>query len=205
MQTFEFATLQTKTSAAPVAVEALEKYLNSPKNLGQVLGCWISEIGALNRIALLRRYDSDVIHDQERQSLLKCKDPFGCGEHLAGMSLDRCATFPNVPEIDAGTFGPYYEIRTYEMEPGGLEPTLDTWAKAVPIRTERSKLVTVMRTVEGAPRMVSIWPYTTIEKRQEVRAQAIKVGIWPPANSFKHLKTDMLSTIYLPTSFSPLK
>ncbi|MCG8489991.1 MAG: NIPSNAP family protein [Sneathiellales bacterium] len=205
MPTYEFATLQTKTSAAPLASEALEYYLKSSQNLGQLLGCWISEIGALNRIALLRRYEDDKLHDRERQALLNSGDPFGCGDHLSRIALDRCATFANVPEIGPGTYGPYYEIRTYEMEMGGMEPTLDTWARAVPIRAKRSTLVTVMRTVEGLPRMISIWPYPSIEKRQECRAQAIKDGIWPPAESFKHLKTDMLSTIYLPTSFSPLK
>ncbi len=205
MSTYEFATLQAKTSAAPAAEEQLEAYLNSPANLGQLLGCWISEIGALNRIGLLRRYQDDATHDKERQSLLTSGNPFGCGTYLTGMSLDRCTPFPNLPEIDTGTFGPFYEIRTYEMETGGLAPTLETWEKAVPIRAERSKLVTVMRTVEGAPRMISIWPYQTIENRQDVRSKAIEDGIWPPNDSFKHLKTDMLSTIYLPTSFSPLK
>ena len=84
-------------------------------------------------------------------------------------------------------------------------PTGLAWAKAVPVRRERSHLVTVLRTVEGAPRMVSIWPYPTIEDRQTIRAQAIADGIWPPKDSYKHLKTEMLSTIYLPVAFSPLQ
>ncbi|MBS9717263.1 NIPSNAP family protein [Pseudohalocynthiibacter aestuariivivens] len=205
MSIYEFATLQTKTSAAPMAAEVLEKYLHSPHNLGQLLGCWISEIGALNRVALLRRYQDKLTHDTERQILLTSNDPFGCGSLLIGMTLDRCAPFPNVPEIDAGHFGPFYEIRTYEMETGGLAPTLETWAKAIPIRAERSKLVTVLHTVEGAPKMVSVWPYPSIEDRQVTRKQAINDGIWPPIDSFKHLKTEMLSTLYLPTSFSPLQ
>lgn len=176
MSTYEFATLRANTGAASAAAEILGNYLESPANLGQVLGCWISEIGALNQVALLRRYEDDVTHNKERQSLLISSNPFGCGNHLASMSLDRCTTFPNVPEIDAGSFGPFYEIRTYEMESGGLEPTIKSWAEAVPIRAQRSKLVTVMHTVEGAPRMISIWPYPTIEDRQKVREQAINDG-----------------------------
>ncbi|MEP3245574.1 MAG: NIPSNAP family protein [Sneathiella sp.] len=205
MPIYEFATLQAKTSAAATASERLEVYLNSSESLGSVLGCWISEIGALNRIALLRAYEDEGTHDRERQSLLKSGDPFGCSSYLSSISFDRCTHFPNSPEISAGAFGPYYEIRTYEMETGGLEPTLQNWAEALPTRAERSKLVTVLRTTEGVSRMISIWPYPTIEKRQEVRTQAIKDGIWPPKDSFKYLKTEMLSTLYLPTSFSPLK
>jgi len=205
MPIYEFATLQAKTSAAPPAASALSDYLESDKNRGTLPGCWISEIGALIRIALFRSYEDEASHDAERQALLTSSDPFGCGAHLKGMSLDRCAAFPNVPDIEAGTFGPFYEIRTYEMETGGLEPTLETWAKAVPIRAERSKLVTVLYTTEGQPRMVSIWPYPSIEARQSVRTQAIGDGIWPPQDSYKHLKTDMLSSIYLPTAFSPLQ
>ncbi len=205
MSIYEFAELQAHTSAAPTASAKLERYLKSDANRGSVIGCWISEIGALNRIALLRRYDDPQDHETERRQLMTGSDPFACGVHLKSMSLDRCVSFPGVPEPELGRFGPFYEIRTYEMETGGLAPTLATWEQAIPVRRRRSHLVTVLHTVEGTPRMVSIWPYASIEDRQTIRAQAIADGVWPPKDSHKHLKTEMLSTIYLPTAYSPLQ
>lgn len=205
MPHYEFATLQAKTSAAVLALDGLETYLNGPGNTGSLIGCWVSEIGALNRIALLRRYEDPEDHEAERRALLRSSDPFGCGAYLVGMTLDRVLPFPGTPEIETGRYGPFYEIRTYEMETGGLAPTLKHWEQALPIRAARSKLITVLQTLEGAPRMVSIWPYPSIEDRQMIRARAIDDGIWPPQDSAKYLKPEMLSTIYLPSTFSPLQ
>ncbi len=110
-----------------------------------------------------------------------------------------------LPPIEPGAYGPFYEIRTYMMEVGGLAPTLENWAEAIPKRAQLSKLVTVMHTTGAALRMVSIWPYTSIGERQKIRAKAIAKGIWPPKDSARYLQTEMLSTIYLPTEFSPLQ
>lgn len=205
MTHYEFATLQARTSAAPDATLRLADYLASRANRGCLLGCWISEIGALNRIALLRSYTERDDHDAERHALVTSVDPFGCGGLLADISLDTCTPFPNLPPIEPGAYGPFYEIRTYTMEVGGLAPTLENWAEAIPKRAQLSKLVTVMHTTGAAPRMVSIWPYTSIGERQKIRAKAIAEGIWPPKDSARYLQTEMLSTIYLPTEFSPLQ
>ena len=86
MTHYEFATLQVRTSAAPDAARRLADYLASSANRGQLLGCWISEIGALNRIAMLRSYADRHDHDTERQALFASADPFGCAGLLTDVS-----------------------------------------------------------------------------------------------------------------------
>src|SRR3954470_2053332 len=47
-------------------------------------------------------------------------------------------------------------------------------------------------------------PYASIDERSRLRAEAVKRGAWPPKSAV-WLTTEMASTVYLPTTVSPLK
>lgn len=51
---------------------------------------------------------------------------------------------PARPSAEWGITGPVYEIRTYGIQPGGVQPTIDLCQQYLPARHERSPCVVAM-------------------------------------------------------------
>jgi hypothetical protein len=78
------------------------------------------------------------------------------------------------------------------------------WREALPHRVKVSPLLTAMYAVDAKmPRIMHIWPYSSLDARQALRQQAFDSGQWPPKGGLPHLKR-FSSSIYLPAPFSPL-
>jgi hypothetical protein len=204
MTRYELATLSIGMGTAPKAAEAIAAYAAESGAGGKLLGCWVSDIGALNTIAVLRGFEDDAELARERDRTLKSSSPFGCAEYLTRLSLDSYAPFPGLPPVEVGAFGPVYEIRSYVLKTGGLAPTFEGWDEKLPARTEISKLVIAMYALDGVPRITHIWPYASVNDRTRLRAESVQRGTWPPKSAV-WLTPEMQSTIYLPTAISPLK
>ena len=171
---------------------------------GALLGCWVSDIGQLNQIYVLRGFADDAELRAERTRAFGTSNPFGCGEILTSMELDSYAPFPFLPPVTPGKFGAVYEIRTYRLKLGGMPPTIAAWQAAVPERIKLSPLVVAMTALDGPPRFTHIWPYPSLDARAVIRADAVAKGIWPPKGGPEWLTGDMHSTIALPAAISPL-
>jgi hypothetical protein len=201
MTRYELATLSIGLGMAPKAAEAIAAYAAS--GAGNLLGCWVSDIGPLNNIAVLRGFADDAELARERDRTLRSSNPFGCAEYLTRLSMDSYAPFPDLPPVETGAFGPVYEIRTYVLKTGGLSPTFEGWAEKLPARTALSKLLVAMYALGGTPRITHIWPYASTDDRARLRAESVKQGTWPPKSAV-WLTPEMHSAIYLPTAVSPL-
>lgn len=184
----------------------LPKTYASFSSTGKTIGCFGCEFGVLNRFAFLTAYDSVEAIAEERARLMQAEDPYGIAPHLGGVqSTAFKPLFFMQDAIEAGTFGPFYEFRTYTIAPGGLAETAEAWSKIVDRRNEMSKLLMVMGSIEEGPqRMVHIWPYNSIEDRVKARGQASKEGIWPPPGGSAKL-TALQSELFVATGFSDLK
>lgn len=202
MQVYELAKLTLKIGATPKAAEAINATV---RGAGTLLGCWASDIGQLNEVYVLRGFDTAEALRAARADMLHATNPFGCAEWLTALSMDSYAPFPFVPPVVPGEYGKVYEIRTYKLKPGGLQPTIDAWAAAVPERIKMSHMVTVMYALDGAPRFTHIWPFASTNHRAETRAAAVEKGIWPPKGGPDNLTGDMVSTMCIPTAISPLR
>ena len=121
------------------------------------------------------------------------------------MSTDTFVQFPFIPQIKPGQYGPIFEVRTYQLKPNGLAPTIEAWGKMTPARLKLSPILAAMYSVTGeVTRFMHIWPYPTLEVRAATRKTAIETGVWPPPGGPDHLIT-MRTDIYLPASFSPIR
>ena len=184
----------------PQALAVLEKTLAGDPNL---LACWYSEIGALNRILIIRKSADAAI--ENRFAALSANSPFGIGEFITELSLDTYMPFDFMPPLQPGAFGPCYEVRSYALKPDGLSPTVELWRKAVPARARVSPVLAAMVAVTGAAiRFMHIWPYKTYDERARLREKAVADGVWPPPGGPGHLISQQ-ADIYLPASFSPLR
>ncbi|MBP1849212.1 NIPSNAP family protein [Rhizobium halophytocola] len=172
---------------------------------GKALGAFACEFGTLNRFTFLSAYDGLDALMADRKTKMEAGDAFGIGEHLGRIEQTAYKPLFFVDPIEPGTYGPFYEIRTYTLAPNGLDETAEAWSKVVPRRNEMSKLLMVMGSIENGPQtMVHIWPYKTIEDRVSARGQASKEGIWPPPGGSAHL-TNLQSELFVATGFSDLK
>ena len=186
----------------PQALAALDKTLAGDSNL---LACWYSEIGALNRILIIRKSADAAKAIANRFAALSARNPFGIGEFITDLSLDTYLPFDFMPALQGGAYGPCYEVRSYVLKPDGLTPTIELWRKAVPGRAGVSPLLAAMVAVTGAAiRFMHVWPYKTYDERARLREKAVADGLWPPPGGPGHLLSQQ-ADIYLPAAFSPLR
>lgn len=186
----------------PQALAALDKTLAGDSNL---LACWYSEIGALNRILIIRKSADAAKAVANRFAALSARNPFGIGEFITDLSLDTYVPFDFMPPLQGGAYGPCYEVRSYVLKPDGLTPTIELWRKAVPGRAGVSPLLVAMVAVTGAAiRFMHVWPYKTYDERARLREKAVADGVWPPPGGPGHLLSQQ-ADIYLPAAFSPLR
>jgi succinate dehydrogenase/fumarate reductase flavoprotein subunit len=204
---YELATMTLPFGTAAQAATHVQTF--AAQGQGELLGCWFTDIGVLNQMIVLRGFDDLATLQAERQRTQQNASPFGCGEIFQSLEQHSYQGFPWMkpvrPSAESGIQGPVYEIRTYGIKPGGVQPTIDLWEQAVPAREKLSPCVIAMVALDGPLRFTNIWAYASLDARSKARADAVAQGIWPPKGGPAHLTTQMVSTIAMPTAVSPLK
>ncbi len=206
---YELATMTLPFGTTAKAAEGVQAFTSAPDAKGELLACWYSDIGQLNQLLVLRGFADLETLQAERERTQMSADPFGCGALFQSLEMHSYKGFPWMkparPSAETGVTGPVYEIRTYGIKPGGVQPTIDLWKEYLPPRERISPCVVAMVALDGPLRFTNIWAYPTIDARSKARADAVAEGIWPPKGGPANLTTDMVSTIALPTSVSPMK
>ncbi len=201
-QLYDVTVIGVRPGTHPQALEILGRSLTGDRTL---LGCWFSDIGNVNQILIIRNATEAAAALDNRFAAQNNANPLGIGEYIATMTMDTYLSFDFIPPMQAGQFGPCYEVRNYVLKPGGLPPTVEAWRKSVPGRVKISPLLAVMTSVSGAvTRLMHIWPYKSFEERARLREKAIADGVWPPPGGPGHLLSQQVD-IYLPAAFSPMK
>lgn len=206
---YELATMTLPFGTAGQAAANVQAYAAGADAQGELLGCWFTDIGQLNQMVVLRGFATLDALQAERDRTQKHASPFGSGEIFQSLEQHSYRGFPWMkpvrPSAESGIQGPVYEIRTYGIKTGGVQPTIDLWEQYVPARHKLSPCVVAMVAIDGPLRFTNIWAYESLNARSQARADAVAQGIWPPKGGPAHLTTHMVSTIALPTAVSPLK
>lgn len=202
---YEIATLTLKFGTLGAVNAGVEAWTKDPAAKGKLLGAWFTEIGELNQYIILRSFKDDAEMQAERYRAFASTSPFNAGEAISALTFDSYAPFPWMGEVATGAFGGVYEIRTYKLKHGGVPPTIEAWKAAMVERGKLSPLSIVMYALDGAPRFTHIWPFKDVNERTAIRAESVKLGIWPPKGGPDWLTGEMRSTIAVPTAISPLK
>ena len=181
-------------------------------NHGKLVGCWTSEIGALNRFYHLWSYPSlaeretlkaglQTLPGWAEQYTSKVREMM---DHQENMLLNLN---PDIGFRPVEGRGHIYELRVYR----GRDGLLPTWAKllkgALPAREKYSKMVGLWTTeIGGLNAAVHLWVYDDLNQRTAVRAAVLQDPVWAaflpkgPPNL-----AEMTSTILIPTPISPLQ
>lgn len=206
---YELATMTLPFGTAAQAAAQVQSYTSGEQAQGELLGCWFTDIGQLNQMIVLRGFATLQDLQAERVRTQGHANPFGCGDIFQSLEQHSYQGFgwmkPVRPSAESGITGPIYEIRTYGIKTGGVQPTIDLWQQYVPLREKLSPCVVAMVALDGPLRFTNIWAYESLNARSALRAEAVAQGIWPPKGGPAHLSTNMVSTIALPTAVSPLK
>ncbi len=206
---YELATMTLPFGTAGTAAANVQAFCTAPEARGELLACWFTDIGQLNQMIVLRGFASLDDLGAERVRTHHSADPFGCGAIFQSLEQHSYKGFPWMkpvrPSAESGITGPVYEIRTYGIKTGGVQPTIDLWEQYVPPREALSPCVVAMVAMDGPLRFTNIWAYPSLDARSKARTDAVAQGIWPPKGGPAHLTTAMVSTIALPTAVSPLK
>jgi hypothetical protein len=201
-QAYDVTILKVRPGTHPQALATLSKSLATDPDL---LACWYSDIGAVNQILIIRNVANAAATLDGRTAALASRDPIGVGEFIIGMAMDIYMSLDIVAPMQPGAYGPVYEVRTYELKPGGVPQTVEAWRKAAPARLKISPVLAAMTSVTGAvTRFLHVWPYRSFEERARLREKAVTDGVWPPPGGPGLLVSQQVD-IYLPASFSPLR
>ena len=201
---YDVTILTVRPGTTPKALPRIEQWLRETQSAGRLHACWFTELGALNQIMLIRDYPNEAAMVADRDTIVHSRNAYGIADLTVAVSSDTYKQFPFMAPIQAGSIGPIFEVRTYVLKPDGLAPTIELWKAAVPNRAKLSPLLAAMYSLGGCmPRFMHIWPYSSLDARQRIRGEAVKIGVWPPPGGPDHLSSQQ-ADVFLPASFSPI-
>lgn len=199
-------TLQEVENRFAEAYEYRRKY-------SELAAFWHTEIGPLNQIIHVWPYKDPEERSRIRAAAQKDKNwPPKIGEFITAMRSDIVIPAPFSPELKPAKMGPFFEMRTYTLPPGGIPLAIENWEKALPKRMQLRPVCAVWYTDVGAlNKWIHIWSYESLNQRMEIRNRARANGDWPPAALAKkegrrpYTYIAQENKIVMPSAFSPLQ
>jgi len=120
------------------------------------------------------------------------------------MRAEIFVPLPFSPPLEPSEHGPYFEMRSYVMQPGGAADMSKRWLENLPGRLKLSPLIGVFTSDVGPlNQWVHIWAYKSLNHRDEVRKKAQAEGIWPPPGPSPITLQE--NKIMLPAPCSPIR
>lgn len=201
---FEIVTLAGSVFTGKEVMTGVHAWLDEA-DTGSVLGMWITEIGPIGNLLVMRSFENTETLAVERERALRSKNPFGSSSAGARLTMESYAPFPFLPAPTPRNYGGLFELRTYYLVTGGLPATLVGWKQAIaPAHAYTDHLVTALYALDGAPRITHLWGFSSLEERNELRREHYAAGLWPPKGGPEHID-NATSTIALAVPNFPIR
>lgn len=173
---------------------------------GKLVACWRPEVGQYGHLLIIRTFEDPREWLAERRRILTSSNPFGCADALIDLSFEAYEPYDGFGEFPVGSHGPFFEIRSYKVKPGGLHLLRPEWSAVKAERDKFSPMMMVMNSIDGPTRAVSMWPYKTLEERAIIRAKVfLECKGWPtPSGASWFDPARMTNSIYVAVDGSPL-
>jgi hypothetical protein len=204
---YEVRTYRLKPQMVPGFIEAFgEAYENGRKQLSELAAFFTSEVGPLNEVTHIWKYDSLGQREEIRaKAAASGVWPPKVTNMIHQANSEIFRPFPFMTEFLSGQHGPLFEYRYYTVNPGTMPGIIKGWEDAIEARKELSPCAMGMYTDLGdINKYVHIWPYKSFEHRQEVRAEGLAKGVWPPKGSPKGAIVTQDNKLLFAAPFSPL-
>jgi hypothetical protein len=208
---YEMRTYDLKPRALPEVLKRFgEAYETYRKPLSPLAAFWYTEIGPLNQIIHVWPYQDLAERGRIRAAAVATGNwPPKISEFILAMRSEIMLPWDNSPLLPTGNVGPYFEMRTYTINPGDQPRVVKAWTPALETRTKLSPVIaTWFSELGGLNKFVHIWPYKTHDERNDIRRKAVDSGKWPPsaaAGDTPYTTVAQETKILLSAPFSPLK
>ena len=202
---YEFRTYTLRPRALPEFIKRWEERLPKRLELSPLAAFWYTDIGPLNQVIHVWPYKDTNERTRIRTEAVKAGIwPPKTTEFITDMRSEILEPLPFSPPLEPSNHGPFFEMRSYTLEPGGTAQMASNWEKHIAARTKLSPLIGVFTSdIGGLNQWVHIWAYKSLDQRVAVRKQAADAGVWPPPPPSPTVK--MESKILLAGPFSPIK
>lgn len=196
--------LELRPQTLAPALDGVERWLGGEGRDGTLIACWYASLGPANRVLVWRGFDDhDGLIDAQLR-VAASADPYGVGEHLAGLDSNVFHEIDFVGPPARDVEGPLFEVRDYVLKLDRLPRLLDLWRDALPARLALAPWMTALFALSGAaPRVLHIYPWPNLERRNAIRDSARSVG-WPPPEAPQQIDWQE-STIYRAAACSPVQ
>jgi len=186
--------------------ERFREALPSRTKLSRLGAFWRTEIGTLNQVIHLWPYENLDDFARVRAAEVMLKDwPPKIGEYIVGQQCDLFTLAPFSPLIQPGQYGSVYDIRTETLVQGGIPHFISRWSERITERMKLSPLIATMHSeVGGLNKIVHIWGYKDMADREHIRAEAIRLGVWPLGTHDMGIVLRQEVMVVKPATFSPI-
>ncbi len=210
---YEVRTYDLKPRSQPEFEKRFGEAYEKRKKYSELAAFWHTEIGPLNQVVHVWPYKDIEERDRIRAAAVKDKVwPPDAGEFIVRMQSDIMIPFDFSPGIKPGKMGPIFEMRTYTYLPGELPVIRKNWENALPVRLQFGPVCAVWYSEIGAlNKFVHIWPYASLDQRDDTRKKAQATGLWPPGKKAakeggrEYQLSSQENKILMPAAFSPLQ
>lgn len=202
---YEIRTYQIRPRTMDAVLERWLKGYEVRKRHSQIAAFFRTEIGPLNEVIQIWPYAD--LAERARIRALSVQDegwPPELGDYILNQRVEIVHPFPFAPEWTPGADGPIYEMRQYTFRQDALPGIMAAWKEALPARLEFSRPA-LIGNVDMGPTVnsfIHLWPYSSVDERNEVRAAAAAGGQWPPKVTGDPYLAQA-NKILIPAPFSP--
>jgi hypothetical protein len=210
---YETRTYDLKPRSLPEVEQRFGEAYEKRKKYSELAVFWHTEIGPLNQIIHVWGYKD--LEERARIREAAVKDgawPPKISEFIVSQQVQIMVPFSFMKEFPKGKQGPFFEIRTYHFAGGELPVIKKNWESAIGVRLEFGPVTAVWSCEIGKVNTFQhIWPYKSMDEREEIRKKAQATGLWPAGK--KAIKEggrdyELISQenkIVVASSFSPLQ
>ena len=202
---YEFRTYTLHPRTLPGFLKRWTDALEPRLKLSPLAAFWYTEIGPLNQVIHVWPYENTLERSKIRaDAIQRGVWPPKTSEFIAEMKSEIFEPLPFSPPLVPANHGPYFEMRTYVLKPGGTPSMAQRWGEYLPGLIKLSPLTGVFTSdIGGLNQWMHIWAYKSLDERLAVRKKATVDGLWPPPGDSPVLKQE--TKILLAAPFSPIK
>ncbi|HUS95469.1 MAG TPA: NIPSNAP family protein [Hyphomicrobiaceae bacterium] len=202
---YEFRTYTLHPRTMPEFLKRFGDGLARRQEYSKLSAFWYTEIGPLNQVIHVWPYKDALERAQIRaQTVKEGAWPPKVQDFIVEMKSEIFTPLPFSPDMAPADLGPYFEMRSYVIKPGGTPDMAKRWQEYLPGRQKLSPLVGVFTSdVGNLNQWVHIWAYKSLDQRMEVRNTAKVGGIWPPPGDSPVIHQE--SKLMMAVPFSPIK
>lgn len=196
---------QLKPRTAPAFEAEFEQALPGRAALSPLGGFWRTEVGNVDQLVQLWPYQDGAHRDKVLQAAAQLPAWAAIESHASSMEQESrlLVPAPFSPAIQPRKLGNVYELRIYDYEAGIIPTVIERWQEKIEARLKLSPLVMCGFTTSGRlHQWVHLWAYENAFERQKIRAESIRMKIWPPGAAGGLIR--QRNRLLVPSSFSPL-